>query len=53
LRTQRIREGIRIFNRYNGLLTIDEERGMSHRLYTLGRNLLKPYRFFLRLTTFS
>jgi glycosyltransferase involved in cell wall biosynthesis len=53
LRTQRIREGIRIFNRYNGLLKIDEERKMNRSLYTLGRNLLKPYRVFLRMTTFG
>ena len=51
LRTQRIREGIRIFNRHNGLLTIDEDRKMNRSLYSLGRNLLKPYRLFLKMTT--
>ncbi|HXB91967.1 MAG TPA: glycosyltransferase family 2 protein [Puia sp.] len=51
LRAKRIREGIRIFNRHNGLLTIDEEKPFSRNLYTLGRNLLKPYRLFLKMTT--
>ena len=50
-REKRIREGIRIFNRHNGLLRMDEEKKMSRNLYTLGRNLLKPYRLFLKATT--
>jgi hypothetical protein len=30
---------------------IDEDRKMSRSLYSLGRNLLKPYRLFLKMTT--
>ena len=50
-RTQRLREGIRIFNRHNGLIRLDEESPLNRNLYSLGRNLLKPYRLFLKATT--
>jgi glycosyltransferase involved in cell wall biosynthesis len=50
-RLQRIREGIRIFNRHNGLIWLNEENPINQNLYTLGRNLLKPYRLFLKATT--
>ena len=51
LRKKRIREGIQIFNRYNGLLHINEDKKVNQKLYSLVRNLLKPYRLFLKLTT--
>ena len=50
-RIQRLREGIRIFNRHNGLFCLDEESPLNRNLYSLGRNLLKPYRLFLKATT--
>ncbi len=50
-RAQRVREGIRIFNRFNGLIRMNEERPLNGHLYTLGRNLLRPYRLFLKATT--
>jgi len=50
-RSQRIVEGIRIFNRHNGLIRLDEENQLHRRLYSLGRTLLKPYRSFLKATT--
>jgi glycosyltransferase involved in cell wall biosynthesis len=50
-RTQRLREGIRIFNRHNGLIRLDEESLLNRNLYSLSRNLLKPYRLFLKATT--
>src|SRR6201996_1418400 len=50
-RTQRIREGIRIFNRHNGLLWLDEENPIYQNLYSLSYLLLKPYRLFLKATT--
>jgi glycosyltransferase involved in cell wall biosynthesis len=50
-RTQRLREGIRIFNRHNGLIRLDEESPLNRNLYSLSRNLLKPYRLFLKATT--
>jgi glycosyltransferase involved in cell wall biosynthesis len=51
LRKKRITEGIRIFNSYNGVFKVNENKNINHRLYSLTRNLLKPYRLFLRLTT--
>jgi glycosyltransferase involved in cell wall biosynthesis len=50
-RLKMIKEGIRIFNRHNGLLKMDEEKRLNRNLYTLGRNLLKFYRLFLKITT--
>lgn len=50
-RTQRIREGIRIFNRHNGLIRLDEENKWNRKLYALARHLLKPYRVLLKTTT--
>lgn len=50
-RKQRLREGIRIFNRHNGLIYLNEENQIMQNLYSLGRNLLKPYRLFLKATT--
>lgn len=47
----RITEGIRIFNRHNGRFRLNEESPLDHGLYSLGRHLLKPYRFFLKATT--
>ena len=50
-RIQRLREGIRIFNRHNGLIHLNEESPLNRNLYSLSRNLLKPYRLFLKATT--
>lgn len=49
-RSQRAREGIRIFNSHNGLIRLDEENARHRQLYALGRTLLKPYRVFLKAT---
>ena len=49
-RDQRMREGIRIFNRHNGFIRLDEENPHHRRLYSWGRTLLKPYRLFLKAT---
>lgn len=52
LRKKRITEGILIFNKYNGILQWDAKKKRNHVLYSLMRYLLKPYRVYLKLTSF-
>lgn len=52
LRKKRLQEGIRIFNKYNGSLHFNEDNTFNQQLYSLVRGLLKPYRVFLKMTTF-
>ncbi len=49
LRQQRLIEGIKIFNKYNGLTQIEPQGKMSMVLYDLIRDFLKPYKFILRV----
>ena len=51
MRKNRLKEGIIVFNRHNRLLHVNADKKLNQFLYNCFRNLLKPYRLYLKLTT--
>ncbi len=51
VRKTRIREGIRIFNRYNGRIRLNEDSPWMQTMYVMAINALRPLRIFLKLTS--
>jgi glycosyltransferase involved in cell wall biosynthesis len=51
LRKIRLAEGIKIFNKYNGFVYLKPDKKVNIILYNILRDLLKPYRLFLKMTS--